>query len=96
MAVTVRILITLGNGLAPLGTTLEVDVVDVGAGVNNIDSNALTAVGSIEVLVEGAKGEAATVGDTSQTPRSVLLKLWVGVVALKSVNFLVLLDVLDL
>lgn len=44
VAVTVLILITRRDGLAPGGTTLEVDVVNVGAGVDNVDIDALTTV----------------------------------------------------
>jgi len=44
VAVAVLVFVTLGDGLAPLGTTLEVDVVNVGAGVNNVDINALTTI----------------------------------------------------
>lgn len=41
VAVAILIGVTLRDGLAPLSTTLEVDVLNVGAGVNNIDINAL-------------------------------------------------------
>lgn len=44
VAVTVLVLITRRDGFAPGGTTLEVDVVNVGAGVDNVDIDALTTV----------------------------------------------------
>lgn len=46
-AVTVAILVgvTRWNGFSPLGATFKVDVVDVGARVNNICIDALTALG---------------------------------------------------
>ena len=56
-AVSVSILISIARWdcLAPCGTTLEVDVINVGASVNNIDVDALTAVLGIKVLVEGTE-----------------------------------------
>jgi hypothetical protein len=45
VAVTVLVLITRRDGLAPGGTTLKIDVVNVGTGVNNVDIDTLTAVG---------------------------------------------------
>jgi hypothetical protein len=45
VAVAVLVLITRGDGLAPRGAALEVDVVNVGSGVNNVDINAFTTVG---------------------------------------------------
>ena len=92
VSVTIDILVTLGNGLAPVGTALKVNVVNVGTSVNHVGIDTLTAILGIEVLVEGAKGEAVTVGDTGQTPGGVLLNLGVGVVA----DLGVLLDVLNL
>lgn len=45
VAVAVLVLIALRDGLAPGGTALKVDVVNVGASVDNVDINTLTAVG---------------------------------------------------
>lgn len=73
VAVAILIRVTLGNGLAPGGTALEIDVVDVSAGINHIRINTLTTILGIQVLVEGTEGEAVSVRDTGQTPRSVLL-----------------------
>ena len=95
--VSVSILISIagGDGLAPLGTTFKVDVVDVGAGVDDVDVNTLTALGGVEVLVEGAKGQAVPVGDTGKTPRGVLLEGGF-LLGAHGVDFLVNLDIFDL
>jgi len=91
VAVAVLVLITRRDGLAPRGTALEVDVVNVGSGVDNVDIDTLTAVGRVEVLVECAEGQAVAVRDTSETPRSALLDG--GVLGLcECVHDLVLLD----
>jgi hypothetical protein len=94
VSVAILIEITIGDSLAPRRTTLEVDVVDVGTGVDDVDVNALATILGVEVLVEGAEAQAVTVGDTGETPGSVLLDL--GVVAAQSVDFLISLDKLDL
>jgi len=56
VSIAVLISIALRDGLAPRCATLEVNVVDVGAGVDDIDVDALAAVLGVEVLVEGAEG----------------------------------------
>lgn len=93
VSVSILISITLWDGLAPGRTTFKVDVFDVGAGVDNVDVNTLTAVLGVQVLVEGAEAQAVTVGDASETPGGVLLSLGVG---LEGVDLLVLLDEVDL
>lgn len=80
VAITILILITRGNGLAPLGTSLKINVVDVGASVNDISVNTLTSARGVQVLVEGTKVESISVGDTSETPRSLLLGIAVTLV----------------
>lgn len=75
VAIAILIGVPLRNGLAPLGTTLEVDVVDVGTGVDNIDVNTLAAISGVQVLVECAERKAVAVRDTSQTPWGVFLNL---------------------
>lgn len=75
VAVAVDILITLGDGLAPVGTAVEIDVVDVGAGVNNVGINTLTTLLGVQVLVEGTEVQGLAVGDTGQTPGGALLGL---------------------
>ena len=61
VSVAILICITLRNGLAPRRATLEVDVVNVGAGVDDVDVNTLATVLGVEVLVEGAEAQAVTV-----------------------------------
>ena len=92
VAVSILIGIALGDSLAPVSTALEVSVVNVGASVNHVGINTLTAVLGVEVLVEGTKGEALTVRDTGQTPRGVLL----GLMAIHGADLGVLLNVLNL
>jgi len=50
VAVAIFIGVTLWDGLAPLSPALEVDVVDVCTSVDNIGSNTLTTLGSVQVL----------------------------------------------
>jgi hypothetical protein len=92
VTVTILILVTLGDGLAPVGTALKVNVVDVGTSVNHVGINTLTTILGVQVLVEATEGEAVTVRDTCQTPWSVLLNSWV----LEVVDLRVLLNILDL
>lgn len=94
VAVTILILVASGDGLAPEGTTLEVHVLDVGAGVNDVDVHTLTTVGGVQVLVECSKRQARSVGDSGQSPRGTLLDLRLAL--LESVNDGVLLNKLDL
>lgn len=75
MSITILILIVVRDGLAPVSTALEVDVVNVDTSVNGVGINALAALTGIQVLVKGAEGEAVPVGDTSETPGSTLLDL---------------------
>lgn len=65
VAVAVNVIVTLGNSLSPASTAFKVDVVDVGAGINNIGIDTLTTLGSVDVLVECAEVELVTVRDTS-------------------------------
>lgn len=80
VAVTVDILVAAGDGLTPLGTALEVDVLGVDTSVNDIGVNTLTALGSVQVLVEGTEVEGVTVRDTGKTPGGLLLGLAVALV----------------
>jgi hypothetical protein len=61
VSVAILVCITLRDGLAPRRATLEIDVVNVGAGVNDVDVNALATVLGVEILVEGAEAQAVTV-----------------------------------
>jgi len=91
MAVAVLVCVISRDGLAPVGTALEINVVNVGAGVNHVGVNTLTALLGVQVLVVGTEGEAVPVGNTGQTPGSVLLN---G--AFHGVNHRVLLNKLNL
>jgi len=95
-AVSVAILISvaLRNGLAPRCATLEVNVVYVGARVDDVDVNTLAAAVRVEVFVEVAEGEAAAMRDASKTPGSVLLDGRVR--GAESVDLLISLDKFDL
>ena len=55
VAIAINVLVTLRDSLAPLGTALEVNVLDVGTGVNDIGINTLTTLSGIEVLVVGTE-----------------------------------------
>lgn len=75
VAIAILVGITLGDSLTPLGSALKVDVLDVGTSVNNIGINTLATLGGVEVLVEGTEVQSIPVGDTGETPRSLLLGL---------------------
>ena len=55
VSVSILVLIAVGNSLAPFGAALKVNVVDVGAGVNNVDIDTLATLTVIQVLVEAAE-----------------------------------------
>lgn len=106
VAIAVLVLVAGRDGLSPLGTTLEVDVLNVGTSVNDVGINTLTTLSGVEVLVEGAEVEGISVRDTSKTPRGLLLSLGrarilnndvvLGLEGKHSVDNAVALDVLDL
>jgi len=73
VAVAILVGIAVGDGLAPLSTTLKVNVLGVCAGVDDVNVNALTTVGGVEVLVPGAEAQGVAVRDTGETPGGVLL-----------------------
>ncbi len=77
--VTVAILvgIAIRSSVTPLGTTLKVDVGDVGTSVDNVGINTLTTVFGVQVLVEGTEAQSLAVRNTGKTPRSLLLRLGV-------------------
>lgn len=92
VTIAIYIFITFGDGLAPVGTTFKVNMVGVGAGVDDVRINTLTTILGVEVLVKGTEGEAITVRDTGQTPGSVFLNGG----GIKVVDLRVLLNVVDL
>jgi hypothetical protein len=79
VAVAILVSIAVGDGLAPLGATLKVDVLGVCASVDDVNVNTLTTVGGVEVLVPGAEAQGVAVRDTGETPWGVLLDLWLVV-----------------
>lgn len=93
VAVAILINVTLRDSLAPVSATLEVDVLSVGACVDDIDINTLATLGSIQVFAESTEAQALAVGDTGKTPGGVLLNL---VVILHGVDLGVPLDIFDL
>lgn len=56
MSIAILIRIVWHNGLAPVGSALEIDVVNVCASVYNINVNTLTTISSVKVFVVGAEG----------------------------------------
>lgn len=91
MAVAILVGIAARDGLSPLGTALEVDVLNVCAGIDDVNVNTLTTVGSVQVLVVGAEAQGVAVRDTGQTPGGVLLDL--RLVGTEDVDLRVALDV---
>jgi hypothetical protein len=98
VAIAILVSITRRDGLAPVSAALKVDVLDIGASVDDIDINALSAISRVEVLVPGAEAQRVAVRDTSQTPGGILLSLVLVLVlvALLGADDGVLLDVIDL
>jgi hypothetical protein len=94
VAVAILVSIAVGDGLSPLRATLEVDVLGVCAGVDDVDVDALATVGGVEVLVPAAEAQRVAVRDTGETPGRVLLGL--RLVAAERVDLRVALDVVDL
>ena len=68
-AVTITILVDviLGDRLAPRGTTLELNMVDVDAGIDDVHVNTLTAGRVVVVQSESGETELVTVGETRKT-----------------------------
>ena len=60
MAVAIFVYIIVGDGLAPMSSSLEIDMVDVCAGIDNVDIDAVTSVVRIKVFVESSEAEALT------------------------------------
>jgi hypothetical protein len=87
-SVTVSILVdvVLWDGLAPGSPTLELDVVDVDTGVDDVDVNALTASRVVLVESEGSETESLAVRDTRETP-------WSKALSVHRMNNRVLLDI---
>jgi hypothetical protein len=73
VAIAISILIVLRDGLAPVSTAVEVNMLGVGTGVDDVGINTLSAILSIQILVEGSEGKTVPVRDPSQTPGGILL-----------------------
>ena len=67
VAVRVDVLIVLGDSLAPVRATLELDVIDIDTGVDDVDINARTAVRVVLVLGESTERELRAVADARET-----------------------------
>ena len=67
VAVSVLVNIVLRNGLAPGRATLELDMVNVDAGIDNVDVNALTTFRFVLVESEGSEAESLAVRNTRKT-----------------------------
>lgn len=78
VTVAIYILITSWDSLTPLGSALEINMLSVGSGVNDVGINTLTTISAVQVLVEGAEAQGVAVRDTGKTPRSLLLDLAVA------------------
>ncbi len=97
VSVAVLVLIIWDDGLAPEGSALKVDMINIGTSIHDIYINTFTAFGRIEILVNSAEGQALSVRDTSETPWSCLLDFaWAIIFAAKGMNNGVSLDKFDL
>jgi hypothetical protein len=65
MAISVFVHVVERNGLAPRGTTLEFHMMDVNAGVNDIDVDTVASIGIVFVFGECRNGQLGTVTYTS-------------------------------
>jgi hypothetical protein len=95
VAVAVPILIVLRNGVAPVCAALKLVVVDVDTSVDDVDIDALSALGVVDVLVECAEAEFVRVRDTCKTPRGATLNALGGGRLGDGIDDLVTLDILD-
>ena len=75
MAVTVLIDVVGRDSLAPGCTTLELNVPDVDASIDNIDIDAVTTVRIVNILSEGAESELRSVTDARKTLISTVIGL---------------------
>lgn len=78
VTVAINILITSWDSLTPLGSALEINMLDVGSGVNDVGINTFTTIGAVQVLVERAEAQGVAVRDTGKAPGSLLLDLAVA------------------
>ena len=67
VAVSVFVDIVLRDGPAPGGPALELDVVDVDTGIDDVDVNTLTISRVVLVTSESSETKSLTVRDTCET-----------------------------
>lgn len=96
VAVAVLIDIVARDSLAPMSTALELLVLVVDTGIDDVDINALATFRLVDVLVEVAKPEPVGVRDTSQPPRGPTLSGQVGRGFADSIDNLIALDKVNL
>ena len=75
MAITIFVLVIGRNGLAPRSTTLELNMLYVDTGVDDIDVNTITTLIIVLVLVECGEAEPGTVANSGETLRLPSVKL---------------------
>lgn len=92
VTIAVFIVIAQGNGLAPVSTTLKVNVFDVRAGINDVYIHTFTPIGRVQVLVERAEAQGVSMRDPGKAPGSVGFNFRI----LHGVNLGVFLDEVDL
>jgi hypothetical protein len=66
MTVTIHIFI-VGYGLAPKGTTLELNMVSIDTSVYDVNVNTVSTIGVVFVFRECTERKLRTVADASQT-----------------------------
>ena len=93
VSIAISVFIVGRDSLSPVGTALEVNMVNADTSVDGVGINTITTISGIQVFVEGTKGEAVPMGDTGQTPGSTLLDFGVF---FHRVDFRVLLNEFDL
>ena len=67
VTIVVNVLVVLGNGLPPRGTALELVVLDVDAGIDDVDINAVATKRLVLVLGEGAERQLGAMADAGET-----------------------------
>ena len=107
MAVSVLVNIVLRNGLAPGRAALELDMVDVDTGIDNVNVNALTAFRFVLVESEGSEAESLAVRNTRKTLKATSVQItrpervrgtypWSKTLGIQGVNNGVLFDISNL
>lgn len=92
MSITVFIWIAGRNSLAPMGAALEVNMVVVRTGIDDVSVNTFAGIFSVQILVKRAKAQGIAVRDSSKPPGSILLCQGIG----QGVDYGVSFDILNL